>query len=187
VKERRKVAILLNIAWVAHYASLVAHLVYWQYKATQTMPGMLAANLPFIVSIITPIWGGVIQGTAETCVIKANPKRFPPSPNEYVKKAWVKYREDVKDKPEKHKLDFCFCGFIPFVKAELATMKEDAAEYSERTGMQTASMTGIVKPMASGRLSETSMPISSTTVSTTAASAEAPAMEIANVQVKVDQ
>lgn len=35
---RRNVAICLNIGWVAHYASLGAHIYYWKYWDTQTWP-----------------------------------------------------------------------------------------------------------------------------------------------------
>mmetsp|Transcript_8109 Transcript_8109/g.21196 ORF Transcript_8109/g.21196 Transcript_8109/m.21196 type:complete len:580 (+) Transcript_8109:72-1811(+) len=148
IAARRNIAICLNIGWVAHYASLGAHLAYWKYWRTQVMPGLIAVNLPFIVSIIFPIIGGCIQGGAEAKVISANPKRFPPTFNAYLAKAWEKYKEELAEgnptDPTSLCARLCRLGFIKHVREAHAEMRREQEEYEAMVGFEQASMTGIV-------------------------------------------
>jgi len=151
---RRNVAICLNIGWVAHYASLGAHIYYWKYWDTQTWPGALAVNLPFVTSILFPIIGGIIQGKAENKVMEANPKRFPPSVGKYVRSAWAKYQEELRQgRPSGPgqacgvccALFVCNKDFVKHLRAELQEMRKEQAEYEEMCGFEQKNMAGIIR------------------------------------------
>ncbi len=146
--SRKCVAWCLNIGWVAHYASLITHCVYWPYWDTQHMPGAIAVNLPFIVSILFPIIGGVIQGNAEEKVIAAYPKRFPPTFGKYLKQAWADYKKELAEgRPTgpAQATGICCAGFIKHLRAAQEQMKKDQEEY-EALGGQKAddNLAGIV-------------------------------------------
>jgi len=148
IAARRNIAICLNIGWVAHYISLVCHMAYWEYWTTQTLPGMLAVNLPFVTSILFPIIGGCIQGCAEAKVIADNPKRFPPSFNAYLSNAWKNYKTELAEgspsEPASLCARLCSAGFIKHLKQAHAEMKKDQQEYEAMCGYEQASMSGIV-------------------------------------------
>jgi len=111
--DRRSITVLLNLAWVAHFASQASHLVYWSYAAAQGLEGMLAQNIPFLTSIIAGIGAGVLQGRAEATVRAANPGRFPPLQKEWVRAAIAdasdRWREGVAGTGKRAR-SRCGCG-----------------------------------------------------------------------------
>jgi len=139
---RLHVAIWLNLAWVCHYCSLAMHIVYWGYIRTQTMPGALAANLPFVISIVSPIVAAVVQGKAEAAVIAQYPMRFPPTFGSYCKTAWADYQADLKANGAEP--GWCYAGFFGYLRREARRMREDTAEYAKICGFETATMSGVV-------------------------------------------
>jgi len=139
---RKIVAWCLNIGYVAHYVSLGTHIYYWEYWDTQSMPGAPAVNIPFIISIVVPIIGAQFQGAAEKAVMKANPKRFPPTFDEYLAKAKADYAEDLRT--GKASRFECGIGFIKHVLAAQAQMKHDQEEFMALSGLQSNNMAGIL-------------------------------------------
>ncbi len=120
------------------------HLIFWGYIRTQTMPGALATNLPFVISIISPIVAGVLQGKAEEKAIAKYPKRFPPAFGTYFNRAWASYKADLAVGGAEP--GCCYSGFFKYLKREIAVMREDAASYNAMCGFETAGMSGIVRP-----------------------------------------
>ena len=92
VRTRRYVAILLNLAWVAHFVCLAMHAVYVEYIDSQTWPGAFAQNLPFALSIIFMVMAGVAQGKAENKLVAERPDEFPPGALKYLKDGFRKWR-----------------------------------------------------------------------------------------------
>lgn len=91
-RQRRKIAVLLNAAWLFHFASLAAHIVYSGYIEGQTWPGSFAQNLPFGVSIASQVWAGVVQGKEETKLRKKFPDKFPPKLSTFLLEAYKLWR-----------------------------------------------------------------------------------------------
>jgi len=75
---RKAVTVLLNLAWILHFASQAGHLVYWTHAQGQSLNGALAQNVPFVLSILCGIGAGVVQGQAEKRTRAAFPDKFPP-------------------------------------------------------------------------------------------------------------
>ena len=142
VHTRKIVAWCLNIGYVAHYVSLGIHIYYWEYWDTQGMPGAPAVNIPFIISIVVPIIGAQFQGAAEKAVIKANPKRFPPTFDEYLAKARADYAEDLRT--GKATRLGCGFGFLNHVRKAQAQMKKAQVEFEALSGIKSSNMAGIV-------------------------------------------
>jgi len=77
-KDRRAITILLNVAWITHFASQVGHLVYWTHAEGQSLEGTLAQNVPFVMSILSGVAAGLVQGQAEKRARALQPDKFPP-------------------------------------------------------------------------------------------------------------
>ena len=92
VRDRRVISVLLNLAYILHYASQTAHCIYSTYVEGQTWPGAFAQNAPFITSIVCAIAAGCVQEKAEDKVRAAHPKVYPPRRITFLKKAWGKWR-----------------------------------------------------------------------------------------------
>ena len=142
VHTRKIVAWCLNIGYVAHYVSLGTHIYYWEYWDTQGMPGAPAVNIPFIISIVVPIIGAQFQGAAEKTVMKANPKRFPPTFDEYLAKAKADYAEDLRT--GKATRLGCGLGFLKHVLKAQEQMKKDQLEFETLSGIKSSNMAGIM-------------------------------------------
>ena len=142
VHTRKIVAWCLNIGYVAHYVSLGTHIYYWEYWDTQGMPGAPAVNIPFIISIVVPIIGAQFQGAAEKTVMKANPKRFPPTFDEYLAKARADYAEDLRT--GKATRLGCGLGFLKHVLKSQEQMKKDQEEFETLSGVKSSKMSGIM-------------------------------------------
>ena len=83
-RQRRRIAALLNLSWIAHYASQVGHLVYWAHSAGQGTEGTLAQNIPFGLSVLSALSAGALQAHAEQCTRDAHPGKFPPVISEFI-------------------------------------------------------------------------------------------------------
>eukprot|EP00900_Chrysochromulina_parva_P026733 jgi/Chrpa1/8694/Chrysochromulina_OHIO_Genome00009275-RA len=90
---RRLVSALLNLAYISHFVSQVFHLVFWTYVEGQTLPGALAQNLPFGLSIFCAVAAGYIQENAENALIAAHPDRYPPRLGHLLRCAWRRWRQ----------------------------------------------------------------------------------------------
>jgi hypothetical protein len=150
MRTRKIVAWCLNIGYVAHYVSLGTHIYYWEYWDTQGMPGAPAVNIPFIISIVAPIIGAQFQGAAEKAVMKANPKRFPPTFDEYLAKAKADYAEDLRT--GKATRLGCGLGFLKHLLKAQAQMKKDQKEFEALSGLTSSNMAGIVTKTVSKSL-----------------------------------
>ena len=64
-RERRLIAVLLNLAWVFHFACLTMHLVYQSYLEGQTWPGAFWQNSFFVLSIVSQVCAYRVQDAAE--------------------------------------------------------------------------------------------------------------------------
>ena len=89
---RRRVAVLLNLAWMFHFTCLATHIVWSEYIQGQTWPTVLYHNLPFVLSVTCQIAAGVTQSRAEKRLILEQPDRFPPRPMMYVAAGFRKWR-----------------------------------------------------------------------------------------------
>jgi hypothetical protein len=92
VRDRRVISVLLNLAYILHYASQTTHVIYHTYVEGQTWPGAFAQNAPFITSIVCAVAAGKVQEKAEDKVMAANPEVYPPRLGTFLKKAWGKWR-----------------------------------------------------------------------------------------------
>jgi hypothetical protein len=72
---------------VTHYVSQAYHLAYWTTADGQTVTGSLGQNVPFVMSVVSGIGAGVLQGAAEKRTLDADPERFPPKAVAWVKAA----------------------------------------------------------------------------------------------------
>ena len=121
--DRRRIAVLLNLAWVTHYVSQAYHLAYWTTAAGQELAGSLGQNVPFILSILSGVVAGVLQGIAEKRTMTADPERFPPKAMEWVKAAVHDTNERFQQ--EKRKKGCC-CRLLDRRYWQL--MREEMAE-----------------------------------------------------------
>ena len=91
-KKRRKIAIGLNLAWMAHFACVATHIVWAEFIQGQTWPGVLYHNLPFVLSITFQVIAAVVQSRAEARLIAEQPERFPQKPMKIVCDGYRKWR-----------------------------------------------------------------------------------------------
>ena len=71
VRTRRWIALWLNLAYIMHFVCLMEHIVYQSFLEGQTWPGGFAQNLPFVLSMIAAMTGGILQSKAEDALIDA--------------------------------------------------------------------------------------------------------------------
>ena len=96
LQQRRVIAVLLNLAYALHFLTLANHCIFWEFCEGQQVVGALSQNVPFILSLICAIGGGVLQGKAEDRLIKEHPEIYPPRPHTFVYgalKRWVRGEE----------------------------------------------------------------------------------------------
>ena len=67
VSSRRAISLGLNIAWVCHFLSLLGHLVFWSYAAGKTLPGALAQNVPFVLSLASQVRALAVEPSLHRC------------------------------------------------------------------------------------------------------------------------
>jgi len=130
---RKKVTVLLNLAWVTHFASQIGHLVYWTHAQGQSIEGTLAQNIPFVMSIVSGIAAGVIQGSAEKTTMAANPGRFPPKYDAWIRTAIsdaiLRYRD--YQGTGSRRIYICICCSRSFWKLLMEEMKDKNETYKE--------------------------------------------------------
>lgn len=133
--RRAVIACLLTLASVSHIVGCgFAIHPYWAYIETQTWPGAMAANFPGLVSIISMIAAGVLQGKAEGKLIREQPLRFPPAPTKWLFEAWREWRSGKSGKP-----------LLATLKSKMAEFK--ALQQERMDGTEEYNLTGIhVKP-----------------------------------------
>jgi len=90
--DRKKISVLLNVAYIAHFASQASHIIFYTYVEGQTWPGAFAQNVPFVASIAATVAAGIMQEHAENVQIAAHPDIYPPRLGVFVKAAWRKWR-----------------------------------------------------------------------------------------------
>lgn len=98
---RRYVAVLLNVAWVSHFASLGMHVLYPSYVEGRTWPGAFAQNVPFVLSLGTALAGAVLQSNAEEVLLRERPDLYPPRLGTILKAAWGRYRAQFRSEDER--------------------------------------------------------------------------------------
>jgi hypothetical protein len=129
VRDRRVISVLLNLAYILHYASQTTHLIYYTYVEGQTWPGAFAQNAPFISSIVCAVAAGIVQEKAEDKVMAANPKVYPPRLGTFLNKAWGKWRSGLAQG-----------GLVGALRHELKEYKISCAAARARTGLGTGGM-----------------------------------------------
>jgi hypothetical protein len=129
VRDRRVISVLLNLAYILHYASQTTHLIYYTYVEGQTWPGAFAQNAPFISSIVCAVAAGIVQEKAEDKVMAANPKVYPPRLGTFLNKAWEKWRSGLAQG-----------GLVGALRHELKEYKISCAAARARTGLGTGGM-----------------------------------------------
>lgn len=131
--SRKRITVLLNLAWATHFISQISHLVYWTHSAGQEVRGMLAQNIPFVTSIVSGVAAGVIQGSAEKKVMAEHPGRFPPKYDVWVKAALKdavgRYRDETAH--QGGRLGCCFCCSRAFLRLLHAEAREEKAKFDE--------------------------------------------------------
>ena len=127
VRDRRVISVLLNLAYILHYASQTTHLIYYTYVEGQTWPGAFAQNAPFITSIVCAVAAGIVQEKAEDKVMTANPAVYPPRLGTFLNKAWGKWRSGLSQG-----------GLVGALRHELKEYKISCAR--ARSGLGTGSM-----------------------------------------------
>ncbi len=142
-KNRKWIAVFLNLAWIFHYFSLVTHMIYWTYLDNQIFPGKVWTNAPFLLSIASGVYAGVMQGKAETRLRKEQPGRFPEPPMKFYVQAFKKWRKKdfPPDTPKRERsLKYCvkhaFDDDLPGPKGSPA--KKTNRKKTGRTGMLTS-------------------------------------------------
>jgi len=126
---RRRIAVLLNVAYIAHFASLTMQLVYQSYVEGQTWPGAFAQNLPFVVSVMCAVAGGVLQSNAEDKLLKERPDLYPPRFGDVVKAAWRKYRAQRSDQKRSR------LGFLAVLRDELGAGGSGSRDILSASGL----------------------------------------------------
>jgi len=97
--KRAVIALLLNSAAFNQVLNCVFCLYYWPYLATQTWPGAFLINIWALLSIVSVVSAGVIQGAEEAKLIAAQPEKFPPPMAQFVKEAFQKWKSGESGKP----------------------------------------------------------------------------------------
>ena len=90
--RRRWISALLNVAWIAHFASLAGHLAYPTYEEGQRWPGAFAQNFPFITSVACQLAAVVAQTRAERHLLGSSATMPPMWP--FVRAAWREWRAE---------------------------------------------------------------------------------------------
>ena len=93
--RRRRIAVGLNMAWIAHFVCLATHMLYSEYIEGQTFPGILFHNLPFVLSITFQVMAAVSQSKAENVLIAEQPERFPQKAFHIAKHGYRKWRKGL--------------------------------------------------------------------------------------------
>ena len=78
IKRRRLIAVLLLIAVLFHYANQAAHIYWSSYEESMEGPTAIPVTATFLLSVLYSIIAGVVQGRAESQLIKQSPGKFPP-------------------------------------------------------------------------------------------------------------
>jgi hypothetical protein len=129
--DRRRISVLLNVAWVTHFVSQYYHLRYWTTADGQTQTGSLGQNVPFVMSVVSGIAAGVMQGAAEKRTMKADPARFPPKAGEWVNSAVgdanARWREETRSTTKR-----CSCRCRAFSRRYWQLLREEMREEQEK-------------------------------------------------------
>lgn len=64
----RIISVLENLAVIFHMLSLLGHLQYRSYLAGQTWPGAAMQNVPFVLSILCMVAGGIVEMRAHNAI-----------------------------------------------------------------------------------------------------------------------
>ena len=70
-----------------HYTMQVFRLVYYDYEGLTGPAGTVLVNVPFGISTVLGIAGGIVQGGAEKRLMKDAPEKWPPGVGDLVKDA----------------------------------------------------------------------------------------------------
>ena len=124
IRDRRRISVLLNVAYIMHFVSQAFHLVYYTYVEGQTWPGAFAQNVPFVLSIFATVAAGILQERCENVLIAKYPDLYPPRIQVYLWRAWQKWiTAEVQG------------GLLTILRAELADYKSDVVRAKSR-GLQ---------------------------------------------------
>jgi len=151
-----------------------SHHTRTQYGAVgaETWPGVLAINLPLVLSILLAIAGGVIQGKAEDTLIANHPERYAPRFATVAKHAVLRWRAQPRSRSvkgartannrvRKSLVEECASGgggaaerrlgLLAILRDELAAFdaRDDDAVKPETSRRLVAELTGL-KPVVSG-------------------------------------
>ena len=142
---RRHCAFWLLFALVSQVCAITFHLIWFSYIAGQTMPGVVLQNVWILAQLIGQIAASTIQAKEEKRVREANPGKFPPKLEDYLKASFVRWHKANKTRKERPKI---FCGehnFVEFVLQEMKQFKEESAKFGAvdaLTGIQLTAVEG---------------------------------------------
>ena len=135
-RTRAIIAALLFFALITQILACIFHSIWWEYLAGQTWPGGLLQNIWLALQFVAQIAAGCVQGQAEKKVRESSPERFPPVLGDYLKEAYLRWRQKKGAKTH-----LC-CGpdsFLHYVMDELKEFNEEKARFGKvdaLTGIQ---------------------------------------------------
>jgi hypothetical protein len=187
LQQRRVIAVLLNLAYALHFVTLANHCIFWEFCEGQQVVGALSQNVPFILSLICAIGGGVLQGKAEDRLIKEHPEIYPPRPHTFVYGALKRWVRGEEKRSLRHSISgglrefrtqatlLNFNGFgASLTGIEITESMEIAASVVQH--WQSTAAASAASPTAASAASPTAASAASPTAASAMSSSAAPAM-----------
>ena len=138
-KDRRAIAFWLLWAMATQICAAIFHIMWFEYLSGQTWPGAFLQNVWLPLQFVGQIAASVIQAKAEKKLRLENPGRFPPTLDEYLKKAYVRWRAETQRQAKRPNLCCGKDSFLEFVKLEAKNFQEEARKFGKvdaLTGVQ---------------------------------------------------
>ena len=134
-RPRGVVTFCLLASTFCHYTMQTFRLLFHDYEGLTSTAGNVLVNVPFALSILLAVAGGIVQGNAEKRLIAANPGRWPPGVGKVAKDALQAMRSG----------ELRPCGLRAWLRArkladEIAINATDVADDDVRTPVRKVSL-----------------------------------------------